>query len=307
MSYKTKANDLFRRYLNDNNDTAPTPEKLRALLDKIFDRIEKPKIDTKVSIKDLTFFGWIEKYITDCQNGDRLIQKTNKRFSTSSINGYLTTLKHLKEFERSQRAKFTFEAVDLHFYHKLLKYLNDKNFATNHVGSIVKYLKVFMNNALKDGIHDNRKFEDSGFTKPSETVDNIYLTDNELLTIYKLDLKQLPGLDCVRDLFLIGCHTGLRFSDFSQLKPENFLGEGRILKVATQKTGKGVFIPLNPIVMAIVNKYGGLLPKSITNQQTNQHLKEIGKLSDLTEQVEVRRTKGGKQQTKYTATRPPTF
>ncbi len=189
--------------------------------------------------------------------------------------------------------------MDLHFYHKLLKYLNDKNFATNHVGSIVKYLKVLMNNALKDGMHDNRKFEDSGFTKPSETVDSIYLTDGELLTIYDLDLTDKNGLDRVRDLFLIGCYTGLRFSDFSRLVPENFFAEGRLLKVTTQKTNTAVFIPLNPIVMAIVNKYGGLLPKSITNQQTNQHLKEIGKLADLTEQVEVRRTKGGKQQTKY--------
>ncbi len=297
-NYKNKAEDLFRRFANDHNNTPPTPEDFRTLLDKHFDRVLKPK--PLPIAPPLTFFGWIEKYIADCKSGERLIPKTNKRFSESSIKGYNTTLKNLKEFEAKIKTKITFESVDMELYRKLLKYLNDKNFATNHVGSIVKYLKVFLNNALKDGVHQNRKFENSAFSKPSEEVDKIYLTDSELQTIYDLDLSgKKDGVERVRDLFLVGSYTGLRFSDYSKLIPENFLADGRLLRVKTQKTDTGVFIPLNPIVLAIVNKYNGKLPKSITNQQTNIHLKEIGFLADLTERIEITQTKGGMKLTTF--------
>jgi hypothetical protein len=54
-----------------------------------------------------------------------------------------------------------------------------------------------------------------------EKTENIYLNDSELLALYNLDLSNSKRLDNVRDLFLIGCYTGLRFSDFSVLSKKN--------------------------------------------------------------------------------------
>ncbi len=50
-----------------------------------------------------------------------------------------------------------------------------------------------------------------------------YLNAVELDAIATLDLSNNSRLDRIRDLFLIGCHTGLRFSDYSQLRPENLV------------------------------------------------------------------------------------
>jgi site-specific recombinase XerD len=306
LHLKATAIDIFRRFQNDNQQRTPTPECLRTLLDAAFRRTATPQTNPVAKTAPKTpvtrsFFEWVELYIKECKDGTRLIKKTNKRFSKSSITNYTTTAKQLRAFEKTLPQPITFEAVNLHFYTKLLKYLNEQNYSTNFIGNVVKFLKVFMVNSLKDGLHKNRDFQDSDFSKPTEEVNNIYLSPQKLETIYRLDLKDRPNLDRVRDLFLIGCHTGLRYSDFSQLSADNLSHDGRLLNVTTQKTGVSVAIPLNPVVLQIIRKYNGQIPKAISNQKTNVYLKELAQLANLTDRVEVVRTKGGRRITKYVA------
>jgi integrase len=93
----------------------------------------------------------------------------------------------------------------------------------------------------------------------------------------------------------------LRYSDYSQLTADNVYNDGRLLKVKTQKTNKDVVIPLNPFVLTILEKYDGQIPKSISNQRTNDYLKDLGKLADLNDRVEIKQTKGGILITKFLA------
>lgn len=85
----------------------------------------------------------------------------------------------------------------------------------------------------------------------------------------------------MRDLFLIGCFIGLRYSDFIQIQPENIIEEGgtKYLEMPTQKTSQRVVIPLKPL----------------SNQKMNQYLKVIGKNAGLTNKIEIIRTKAGKR------------
>jgi hypothetical protein len=90
----------------------------------------------------------------------------------------------------------------------------------------------------------------------------------------------------VRDLFLIGCHTGLRFSDFTELKPGNFkkTADGKeYIEMMTQKTGVKVTIPVKSEVREILTRYAYQPPKAISNQNFNEYLKEVGQLAGLTE------------------------
>ena len=61
----------------------------------------------------------------------------------------------------------------------------------------------------------------------------------------------------------------------------------------TQKTSQRVVIPLKPIVIEILNKYGGIIPKPLSNQKMNQYLKVIGKQAGITNKILVTRTKAG--------------
>jgi integrase len=85
----------------------------------------------------------------------------------------------------------------------------------------------------------------------------------------------------VRDLFIIGCWTGLRFSDLDQISTDK-IKENRIT-LKQRKTGKKVVIPVNYTVNEILEKYNNKLPEPISNQKFNEYLKEAAKLANLNE------------------------
>ena len=118
---------------------------------------------------------------------------------------------------------------------------------------------------------------------------------DEIEQIRSLDLSVKPGMERMRDLFLIGCFTGLRFSDFSQIKQASIvtMGENRFISLRTIKTGIRVVIPLNNAVEEILNRYNGGIPEIYTNQGMNRILKRIGKLAGLDEPVIIRENRKG--------------
>jgi site-specific recombinase XerD len=269
----------------------PTQSFYRAELDKEFNQNKPRKVAP--TPEKLTFFLWVEKFIEECANGERTIPRTGKRYSVSSIKNFTKTLNHLRAFQKKTKYPIDFDKIDLHFYQKLIKYLNDQGKATNTKGGIIKYVKVFMRQSMKDKMHTNTSFQDEEFVKPVEEVENIYLTLDEIQRIYSLDLSARAGLDRVRDVFVIGCYTGLRFSDLNQLRAENFINDGQFVRVTMQKTDKPVFVPLNPQIRAILAKYNGVPPRVLTNQRMNDYLKEIAQLAELNEKVTMSQTKGG--------------
>jgi integrase len=136
-------------------------------------------------------------------------------------------------------------------------------------------------------------YKSDRFTKPREDVDSIALSENDLKDILHFDLSATPHLDRVRDLFLVACHTGLRYSDFSKLTAEN-VRDGFIEIARQQKTGKPVVIPVHPTVKAIIKKYGGDLPESVSNQKMNEYIKDACKQVDCMKEYTTKTaTKGG--------------
>ncbi len=90
-----------------------------------------------------------------------------------------------------------------------------------------------------------------------------------------------------------GCFTGLRYSDYSTVKPENIIKieddetgkEDLFIKLVTLKTGEEVIIPCNPIVLEIFEKYKAnpnRLPKTISNQKFNQYIKKACEKAGMT-------------------------
>jgi integrase len=122
------------------------------------------------------------------------------------------------------------------------------------------------------------------------------LSKQELQALNELDLTDNPRLDKVRDLFLVGCWTGLRFSDFSNIQAKNI--KGGFITIKTQKTGKEVVIPIHEVVLNILDKYKdkteNSLPPSISNQKMNEYLKEIAEKAEFKETVSKTFTKAGK-------------
>ena len=152
-----------------------------------------------------------------------------------------------------------------------------------------------MNEAVDRNLTKNLEYRNKKFRVLEEQVDKIYLTQKELKVIYEMQLTGIyQKLEKVRDLFIIACYTGLRFSDLIQVRPENINDVGTQIKVRTEKTSEIVIIPLHPLVKNIITKYKGHLPSVISNQKMNEYLKEIGELAELNTSVKIAITRGGK-------------
>ncbi|WP_246168928.1 site-specific integrase [Rudanella paleaurantiibacter] len=267
--------------------TPLTPENFKTHLNERL----KPKQVKAVKPK-LTFVEFVEEFANGCESGKNLTAQ-NRRYSNYTIKDYRKTGKVIERYQKRHPERLGFDAFTLPFYERFKKYLTTEGYSLNTIGSTIKNIKILLKQAYRAGYHANMIFRHEDFKKCSEEVDNVYLDEEELQRLYDLDLSKSQKLDRVRDLFLIGCYTGLRFSDFTQLTPENVTFGGQILNVVTRKTGQRVCIPLNPKVSVILHKYAYRLPRTISNQKFNEYLKELAKLAEIAEPVQRSRTEGG--------------
>tara|TARA_B100000745_G_C19943097_1_gene318087 strand:- start:7 stop:528 length:522 start_codon:yes stop_codon:yes gene_type:complete len=87
----------------------------------------------------------------------------------------------------------------------------------------------------------------------------------------------------VRDIFVLGTQTGLRFSDIYRIKPHHV--DGDVITIKTFKSPTEVEIPIFPKTRVILEKYPNGLPHAISNQNFNEYVKEVGKRAGLTDYV----------------------
>jgi integrase len=244
------------------------------------------------------FTGYIERFVEDATNGHRLNVKS-QRFAPITIKSFAKLQRTLERYKAETRRGVDYTDFTIEQYHALKLWLTGKGLSLNYIGALLKDLKQLLKQSYGEGLHTNTVFQHRDFKRMVEEVDNVYLTDSELQQLTDLNLTRKPRLDRVRDLFLIGAYTGLRFSDYSELRPENITHNGRILTRKTLKTSERVSIPLNPNVLAILSKYAGVPPRTISNQRMNKYIKELILLAGFTERVEVGRTRGGTKETHY--------
>jgi site-specific recombinase XerD len=273
-----------------------TSEALRGELDKEF------KKDLPSRKTDL--FGFIENFIETVK-----FTRTTpiKPINELTKKKYRTTLKLLRDFaDKTHKGKLDFNDIDLEFYQDFIEFLQkEHNHGTNTIGKYIQTLKVFLREAIEKGLSTNIKFESRKFATIRENVEHIYLTESELTQLYELDLTSNKRLEAVRDLFIIGCYTALRFSDFTTIRPENIIEteSGKALKITTYKTKQLVYVPLHWRVEVILQKYENHLPRAVSNQKMNDYLKELGKLAGIDSPFETTKTKAGlmvsKTQPKY--------
>jgi len=185
------------------------------------------------------------------------------------------TGKLLKEFEKDNNYTIKYETIDLAFYFKFVDYMQTcKGYKPNTIGKYVKTVKHILKSSAADGLHQNMAYQHPKFKIIHEESDTIYLNEEDLSILENLDLKNQPGLDRARDLFLIGCWTGLRYSDYHKVKLSKV--NNGIVYIQIQKTRRSIPIPLHPVVNKILLKYGDEGLSSPTNQRLNKALKDIG-------------------------------
>lgn len=280
------AQSTFRKFINDHH-RIPEQHELKEKLDL--------KLRNVTPEKKESFFEFIESFIKECESS-RIHRDTGKKLAKITIGSYKNVLLKLRDFQTTYPRKIDFDTIDMDFYSHWIDYLTlQSNYCNNTVGRYTKTLKVFLNEATERELNTNLTFKRKRFKVISESVYKVYLTVEELNELYSLDLSYCKKLDHVRDLFIIGCWTGLRFKDLVGLGPENIICDR--LHVKTQKTGELVVLPLHKMVKELMIKYKDYpksLPPGMSNVNLNKYLKDVCKLSPkLQKNIRTSVTKGG--------------
>jgi integrase len=284
---ESTARSIFRQLLNDHRKT-PTIQELKKQLDINFRSVPKQNV--------ISFFQFVESFIQESE-GNKCNRITGKKIANGTIRIYRNTQRRLKEFEQYSGNPITFDTIDLTFYDNWIDFLSRHlQLCNNSVGRYTKTLKMFLNEATERELNTNLTFRNKRFKVLVEQTTSIYLSECEINELFNLDLNYNKKLERVRDLFIVGCWTGLRFGDLVNILPEN-IKDGKI-EIKTQKTGERVVLPIHPMVSVIMQRYKSYpnsLPPAISNVKMNKYLKEMAKLLEsLHEVVPTTITRGGK-------------
>jgi integrase len=245
-------------------------------------------------VKACSFWGYFDTLLTRMDNGSRGHLKTGKPLASKTVFQFHNLKRHLFNFEKHTKTKIDFSVINQAFYKAFSEYLTiTLNSSPNTIGKLMTNLKIVLREAYEDGVTQNDFFRSRAFISPNSVSDTIYLSQIEVDAILALDLSKSPSLERVRDVFIIGCYTGLRFSDLMQISPGCI--DANMIQLVQVKTGSKVLVPIRPIVLQLLTKYNFNLPK-ISNQKFNDYLHEVCEIVDcLSSSIDVKSIKGGKK------------
>jgi integrase len=244
--------------------------------------------------KDM-LFDFMDKYIADHAS---IREK-------GSLGVYRSIKNHLQAYQIETKHKVRFETIDYNFFLKFQNFLisrtktNSKNEVSpllnnTTIAKALSTLKTFLGYARKHGIKVNDSYRD--FSIKREKLEVIALTEEEFGALLSIDLSQNKKLDKVRDIFCFSCASGLRVSDLEQLRREHIKNDE--INLIVKKTKTELTIPLNKISYSILEKYKDQnrpLP-IISSQKLNQFIKELCKLVEIDEPIEIVRFRGPKRE-----------
>lgn len=291
-------NGLFNYITTTYNNYSGTfnSDWLQKTIDAYYEEL-KPK---QPEAAPATLNQFIEQYIDELQSGKRLKRRSNKKVSEGTIKSIKGFKSQFGNYQEARNKVIDFEDVTMDFYRDFTNYLLfDRKYSANTVGRMVKVLKTIMYAAKDLKLHNNREIENKDFAANYEEVDNVFLTEERIDILYNLDLSNNPAWEKVRDVFIVGCLTGQRVSDYKRINSNMIvkLSNGlEYIELKQEKTDKTVYIPLDWRVKAILDKYEGTLPK-VYDQKINDYIKKVCEKAGFTELVQITQNKAGMEAT----------
>lgn len=223
------------------------------------------------------------------------ISRKAKRMSSTYTKGYETLIHHLENFSRINDVNIYTNSINEVFLDDFIVYLEELDLKINYIKNLIILLKGMTKKAGAYGYVVDFTYDD--VTLKDEDVFSVYLSASEITRIYYfkgLTRKQ----ERIKDIFIVGCLTALRYSDYSTLTKENFTSDGNYLVKITKKTGKKVIIPVHDFIKEILNKYDGEIFSGLSIQHFNRYIKTICKKVGITDKITFSYTRGGHLHTK---------
>ena len=222
---------------------------------------------------------FLENFLEGIKNGR--IKNGAENYTPNTCKVWSNFLGILKRF--IQISPFTWKDINKALADRFVSFMEKNGYMVTSINKYIICFKAMIQNAMDQELHNNlialRAFSKKKIQE-TDKAKEIYLTKAELQALYEMPLEGLK--DKVRDVFLVGCYTCQRFSDYARLEKENFTKTAKgtkVVRIVQEKTGNDVVIPiLNDNLLHIAEKYGYDIPKVndvILNRYIKQILKEL--------------------------------
>lgn len=213
------------------------------------------------------------------------VQHSDRRESTKE--NLYTTITVLQEF----RPGLDFKDITYTFLKDFEAYLREKGNGVNTVAKHLRQLRTLVNEAINQGYIHADAYPFRKFKIKQERGRHEFLTPDELRKLENLQVSD-KRLRHVLDAFLFCCYVGLRFSDFCQLCPANFIkiNGKKWLHFKSIKTGVEIRLPLHLLfegkALSILDRYDiSDFANLGSNSETNKALAELAVLARIRKHI----------------------
>ncbi len=236
---------------------------------------------------------------------DDFIELREKKMTHNGVKDFKTLRSHLINFEKERKSKIILSEINNTFFEKFEVYLYSvkieykkeddeiiyRNLADSTIIKNLQTLKTFLNAQNDKGMPINKSFKRYKIKSKPQT---------ELITLeadeYKLLLKPINNerLEKVRQLFILQCSTGLRYSDAIRIKKSHI--RNNTIYMNAQKTRQKLQIPLNTNSKEILELCDYDTSNiTISNQKYNDYIKELCELVGIDSEIMKISYRGNKE------------
>ena len=213
------------------------------------------------------------------------VQESDRKRSTKE--NLLTTVTVLQEF----RPGIDFKDITYTFLRDFEVHLKEKGNSVNTIAKHLRQLRTLVNEAINQGYIPSDAYPFRKFKIKQEKGRKEFLTPDELKRLENLDVDK--KLRHVLDAFLFCCYTGLRYSDFCQLTPENIIRVNgkRWLYFKSVKTDVEIRLPLHLLfegkALAVLERYDIVtdFAKIGLNSEANKYLVQLAALARIRKHI----------------------
>lgn len=221
------------------------------------------------------------------------MEKRSRRKSEHYAAVYDAIMKHIDNFSSEFDCDIYTNSVTEEFLDDFIIYLEDRNLRHNTIVGYVEKIQSLVRKASQYNYAVDNTYDEIDLrTEPTNAV---FLSMSEIARIYyykfiKQDKRKAK--ERIRDMFVLGCLTALRYSDYSRLTSQNLIDNYIVIR--TKKTNVDVKVPAHDYVKEIFAKYEGRVPSGLCIQYFNKYLKVIMQEIGLNDPVTFSFTQGGK-------------
>jgi len=282
--------------MNSVKKSDPKHLRKNKLITKYLNKAENIVDEHFLNDKQLTFTDFYNilknKEYSDSSFIEFVVDELAKQdFAHETLRTYKSQITKLQQF----RKNILFSEINLSFVKSykafMLKKLGNKQ---NTANKSLAMLKTFVNWGIEKSLIKDNPFEQIKIVKGKGNREHLSISEVELLEklYYHGDLNYRQ--QNVLRYFLFVCYTGLRYTDVKHLKYKGIKkrllkgNEIEFIEIQMHKTKTTVSIPLiNKAIDLMPKKYSSNYPvfKVLSNQKTNQYLKEIMKIAGIDKNI----------------------